>query len=285
VTTAAVSSITSSTADSGGEVTADGGSPVTARGVCWSTTANPTTADSTTADGTGSGAFTSKLTGLSPGITYHVRAYATNSVGTAYGSDLAFTADPGLPSITLLKTSSFDPDQHDSDSSGTLTPGDSLLYTVVATNSGLADALDVMIDDAPDANTTLDVATTSTTQGVLVTGDTDGDTAVSVDVGNLAASGGTVTVTFEVTINDPLAASVAEVSNQAFLTGSNVTTIPSDDPDSSPTDDPTVDTISARVQQNSIPTLSGWNVLLFTLILAAMALASLISTAHTNEGT
>ncbi|MFH1242584.1 MAG: DUF1566 domain-containing protein [Pseudomonadota bacterium] len=91
VTTTAISSITATTASSGGNVTSDGGSSVTAKGVCWSTAANPTTSDSHTSDGTGTGSFTSSITGLSPGTTYHVRAYATNSVGPGYGSDVSFT--------------------------------------------------------------------------------------------------------------------------------------------------------------------------------------------------
>ena len=64
ITTTAASSITATTAQSGGNVTSDGGSAVTARGVCWSTSANPTTADSHTTDGTGTGVFTSSMTGL-----------------------------------------------------------------------------------------------------------------------------------------------------------------------------------------------------------------------------
>jgi len=91
VTTTAISSITANSASSGGNVTADGGASVTARGVCWSTSANPTTSNSKTSDSTGTGSFTSSITGLSPGTTYHVRAYATNNVGTTYGSDLTFT--------------------------------------------------------------------------------------------------------------------------------------------------------------------------------------------------
>jgi hypothetical protein len=69
-------------------VGADGGAPVTARGVCWSTTANPTTADNKTVDGTGIGTFTSSITGLASGTTYYVRSYATNSMGTTYGPEL-----------------------------------------------------------------------------------------------------------------------------------------------------------------------------------------------------
>ncbi len=82
------------TARSGGNITNDGGSAVTARGVCWNTTANPTIANNKTTNGTGTGAFTSSLTGLAPNTLYHVRAYATNSVGTAYGTDKTFTTDP-----------------------------------------------------------------------------------------------------------------------------------------------------------------------------------------------
>jgi hypothetical protein len=86
--TAAVTSITATTATSGGTVSADGGDPVTARGVCWSTSSNPTTADNKTIDGTGVGTFTSAITGLASGTTYYVRSYATNSMGTTYGPEL-----------------------------------------------------------------------------------------------------------------------------------------------------------------------------------------------------
>jgi len=100
VTTTAPTNITSTTADSGGNVTADGGDPVTARGVCWSTTPNPTTADSHTTNGTGTGTFPSNITGLSPHTAYHVRAYATNSVGTSYGTQQDFTsAQPPVPPV------------------------------------------------------------------------------------------------------------------------------------------------------------------------------------------
>jgi hypothetical protein len=85
--------ITGSSATSGGNVTSDGGATITARGVCWSTTANPTVALTTkTTDGSGTGIFTSNITGLSGGTTYYVRAYATNVVGTSYGTQKSFTS-------------------------------------------------------------------------------------------------------------------------------------------------------------------------------------------------
>ena len=95
VTTAAVSEVTSTTATCGGNVTDDGGATVTARGVCWSTSHNPTTSGSHTTNGSGTGSFTSSITGLTAGTTYYVRAYATNSVGTAYGSEVSFTTTGG----------------------------------------------------------------------------------------------------------------------------------------------------------------------------------------------
>lgn len=91
VTTTSASSVTSTTATTGGNVTADGGANVTVRGVCYGTSQNPTVSGSHTTDGTGTGAFTSNLTGLTPGTTYYVRAYATNSAGTSYGSQITFT--------------------------------------------------------------------------------------------------------------------------------------------------------------------------------------------------
>jgi hypothetical protein len=99
VTTTTASAITMSTATSGGNVTSDGGLSVTARGVCWSTSANPTILGSHTTDASGTGTFTSSITGLSSSTLYHYRAYATNSSGTVYGDDLTFTTLCGTISI------------------------------------------------------------------------------------------------------------------------------------------------------------------------------------------
>jgi uncharacterized protein (TIGR02145 family) len=78
-------------ADCGGNVTYDGGSAVTARGVCWDTLPNPTVNNSHISNGSGMGSFTSHIFGLFSNTTYYVRAYATNSVGTAYGEERSFT--------------------------------------------------------------------------------------------------------------------------------------------------------------------------------------------------
>jgi len=105
VTTTAASTITTSTASSGGNITSDGGATVTARGVCWSTTSGPTINNSTTSDASGTGIFTSNLSSLAPSTTYYLRAYATNSVGTSYGSEISFTtAAPSATLVTLTTT-------------------------------------------------------------------------------------------------------------------------------------------------------------------------------------
>jgi hypothetical protein len=105
LTTTDISAITSNSANSGGNITNDGGGSVSSRGVCWSTSQNPTTADSKTSNGTGTGSFVSNLTGLNPNTTYFVRAYAVNSAGTAYGLQKSFTTNTALPTLTTTDIS------------------------------------------------------------------------------------------------------------------------------------------------------------------------------------
>ena len=104
LTTTAASAVTTTTASSGGIITADGGASVTSRGVCWSTAVSPTIADSHTSDGPGTGTFTSIITGLSGGTSYHLRAYATNSTGTFYGNDMPFTTSCGTYGLPFTES-------------------------------------------------------------------------------------------------------------------------------------------------------------------------------------
>lgn len=92
--------ISSTAATGGGNITSDGGSAVIARGVCWSSSQNPTTANSKTENGMGTGIFSSSITGLTPGAVYYLRAYATNSIGTGYGNQLSFTTSTIIPVLT-----------------------------------------------------------------------------------------------------------------------------------------------------------------------------------------
>ncbi|MDP4819438.1 MAG: formylglycine-generating enzyme family protein, partial [Saprospiraceae bacterium] len=106
LTTTAASSVTDNAAVSGGNVVSDGADSVTVRGVVWSTSPNPTLADNKTTDGSGTGVFTSTLTGLNPATTYYVRAYATNGIGTAYGTQRSFTTSARLATVTTISASS-----------------------------------------------------------------------------------------------------------------------------------------------------------------------------------
>ncbi|RZM12696.1 MAG: DUF1566 domain-containing protein, partial [Pedobacter sp.] len=94
------SQITANSATSGGSISSDGGSPVTSRGVCWSnTTSLPTIFNSQTSNGSGTGSFSSALTNLTANTTYYLRAYATNSIGTAYGTVYSFTTSASALTI------------------------------------------------------------------------------------------------------------------------------------------------------------------------------------------
>jgi uncharacterized protein (TIGR02145 family) len=99
VTTSTISEITSATSIGGGNVSYDGGSEVTERGICWSKNQNPTTTDSKIIEGSGTGPFMCSLTNLEPASTYYVRAFATNSIGTAYGSQVFFLTLKTLPQL------------------------------------------------------------------------------------------------------------------------------------------------------------------------------------------
>lgn len=90
VTTTAISMIASTSANSGGNVTSAGNGTITDRGICYGTSANPTTSNTVIHAGTGAGSFASSLSGLTFPRTYHVRAFAINSAGTAYGADIQF---------------------------------------------------------------------------------------------------------------------------------------------------------------------------------------------------
>ena len=94
VTTTTPANITQTTANAGGNVSSSGGGIISALGVCYGTSPNPDLTGSFTNNGAGTGSFTSPLTGLLPSTTYTVRAYATNSAGTAYGSNVSFTTLP-----------------------------------------------------------------------------------------------------------------------------------------------------------------------------------------------
>jgi hypothetical protein len=100
LTTLAVSSLAGTYATTGGNITNDGGALITNRGVCWSTSVNPTIANSKTTEGIDTGTFSSSLTGLAVNTKYYYRSYASNSTGTAYGNEISFTTPATTPTLT-----------------------------------------------------------------------------------------------------------------------------------------------------------------------------------------
>jgi uncharacterized protein (TIGR02145 family) len=102
LTTTAITNITTNSSVSGGNISNDGGGIITTRGIVWSTSQNPTISLTTkTTDGTGLGSFVSNMTTLVQNTTYYVRAYATNSVGTAYGNQVDFKTNASLITGTV----------------------------------------------------------------------------------------------------------------------------------------------------------------------------------------
>jgi len=105
VMTSGVGDIETTTAMGGGRVSSDGGFSIISRGLCWSTSSNPTIANLHTNNGSDTGSFESKISGLHPNTTYYARAYAQNEAGIAYGSNMVFTTTSGLPSVTTTTAS------------------------------------------------------------------------------------------------------------------------------------------------------------------------------------
>lgn len=103
LTTLAATDITTSSAETGGTLISDGGEEIVIRGVCWSTTPDPTVADYKTTNGAGSDDFISTLTELTSNTTYYVRAYASNANGTGYGNSVSFTTgEVSLATVTTI---------------------------------------------------------------------------------------------------------------------------------------------------------------------------------------
>lgn len=99
VYTSSISNILVNSAEGGGSVSSWGGDTVVVKGVCWNTTGSPTTENSKTENGSGTGSFNSSIFPISQSTTYYVRAYATNSKGTGYGSEVSFTTKAPEPDV------------------------------------------------------------------------------------------------------------------------------------------------------------------------------------------
>lgn len=153
--------------------------------------------------------------------------------------DVTFTPCAG---VSLDPASKADSLFIDADGNGQASPGDMLLYAVTVWNEGTADATGVVFTDAPDSNTTLVVGSVATTKGAVTVGNTPGDTWVQVNIGTLLAGGPaseTVTISYHVTINDPLPPGVTHIYNQGVFYSNEAPPASTDDPDTTADDDST----------------------------------------------
>jgi len=150
-------------------------------------------------------------------------------------------AQIAVPNLQLAKTAAL---QVDADGSGSISPGDTLRYKLLLENTGAGPATDIVIDDAPDANSTLVTGSVTTTAGTVDTGNASGDTTVQVAIGTLGA-GASETVTYDTVVVDPLPAVVTELTNQAVFDAFELPPGVSDDPSPPGSDDPTVVAVEA----------------------------------------
>ncbi len=187
--------------------------------------------------------------GASGSITVTVLVNSPLVNGTVLTNTVTLTATEGTVSDSetttvtadlLVEAYKVDSLQNDADTSGDPTPGDTLRYTVTVTNTGNTAATGVTFTDTVPANTTYVVASLTSTLG---SADDSGDPVLSVDIGTLNV-GVTVTITFDVLIDDPLPAGVTQVSNQGAVTSNELPDEPTDDPDVAGATDPTVTAIA-----------------------------------------
>jgi uncharacterized repeat protein (TIGR01451 family) len=175
------------------------------------------------------------------------------------------------PAVTATKTAALAVDQN---GNGMADPGDTLAYTVTLVNSGGATATGVVFSDTPDPNTALINGSVVAMPGTVTSGNGAGEGSVGVDVGTLAGGGGSATITFRVIIDNPLPAGVMQVTNQGLVSGDNFADVQTDDPAQPGAGDATVTAIGAA-SPLEIPTLSGWGLLLFLLLVGGLGVRRL----------
>jgi uncharacterized repeat protein (TIGR01451 family) len=156
--------------------------------------------------------------------------------------------DPTITQVTaepMLGVYKSETLSQDVNGDGLPSPNDMLLYIIQVVNQGNGPATGIVVDDTPGVNTTLVVGSVQTSQGSVVSGNTAGDSAVSVNVGNLEGQVSTVEVSFRVRIVDPLPGGVTQVSNQALVSSNELPGVLSDDADTPVLGDPTITPIAA----------------------------------------
>ena len=161
------------------------------------------------------------------------------------------TPAPGDPTVTPITlapriiASKIDKLFADADKNGVPSPGDTLLYQVTIQNTGNGAASGMKFSDVLDPNSKLVVGSVQTSQGAVTSGNTAGDTNPSIDIGTIPGGGASVTISFLVTINNPLPAGVVRISNQGVAAPANGPAVPTDDPSTPTPGDPTDTPITA----------------------------------------
>ncbi len=142
---------------------------------------------------------------------------------------------------------------NDADGNGHGSAGDTLRYTVVITNSGDGVARGIVYDDTPDPHTLLVTGSVTTTQGTIVMGNGPGDTSIQVDVGDVAP-GHTVTIVYDVVIQEIVATGPVDIANQGYAGGTNIDGLVTDDPSVAGAGDPTIFVVSDVETPTPTPT-------------------------------
>ncbi|MER3374685.1 MAG: cadherin-like domain-containing protein [Allomuricauda sp.] len=208
VTTTTASGIAHTTATLGGNVTDNGGASVTERGIVYNTTGTPNVDDDTKVQiGSGDGGFMQEITGLSAGTVYYVRAYAINSEGTSYGSELSFTTTSNdIPSGSVITNQSECINGSVSGLALTITdtfPGDNtFVVTAASSNTSVVTNADIIITGSGN------------TRSLAITPVLDAAGTSTITVSIEDSLGEIVTQTFDVTFNDLIPPTLTAVSNR-----------------------------------------------------------------------
>ncbi|MCP4542818.1 MAG: DUF2341 domain-containing protein [Chloroflexi bacterium] len=160
----------------------------------------------------------------------------TDDPGTPEDDDETETIIVAAPEIEIYKTDFL---FEDIEGDGWASPGDTLLYEVSIVNNGTAVATGIVFSDTVDPNTTLVTGSVQTSAGTVITGNNAGDSYVVVDVNDIPGDGASVSISFQVTVNDPLPEDAREVLNQGLISGDNFSPEPTDDPGTTDDDDET----------------------------------------------
>lgn len=167
-----------------------------------------------------------------------VGSTASDDPDTPAQGDMTKTAIAAAPLIHLTKDAFL---VYDTDRSGTISPGDIIEYTLTLMNAGTRDATSISLSDTPDPKTRLIAGTAQINVGVAHAGTSN----VAATIGTLGAFGGQGRISFRVQINNPLPADAFTISNQAQISGANISAQYSDDPRTPTPNDATLVVLSS----------------------------------------